>query len=53
MKWVMAVLGLAVLASCGADGAPEKPELSANTTIGYNSETGSFNKSSITIFFGL
>ena len=53
MKPVVIVLALLAVASCGADGYPEKPEVTANTTIGYNSESGSFQKSRINIFFDL
>ncbi len=52
MKRIAAVLALGVLVSCGADGEPIAPKLSANHTIGMNSESGAFNRSSITLFFG-
>jgi len=53
MKPAAMILALLALAACGADGYPEKPEVSAETTLGYNSESGSFQKSRITLFFGL
>lgn len=52
MKRMAAVLALALLASCGADGEPVAPEVSGTQTIGVNSESGMFTRSSFTLFFG-
>ncbi|SLN48600.1 hypothetical protein AQS8620_02038 [Aquimixticola soesokkakensis] len=37
------------LAGCGADGAPQKPTISANSTVGVNSNSGLFTANSIGI----
>lgn len=39
----------AFLVACGVDGEPLTPEYTTSTTIGYNSKTGSFTKTSIGI----
>ena len=52
MKRIALILALGVLVSCGADGEPIPPKVSANHTVGVNSETGVFNRSSFTLFFG-
>ena len=52
MKRIATVLALALLASCGADGAPVAPEVSGTQTIGVNSDSGMFTRSSFTLFFG-
>lgn len=41
-----------VLVACGADGKPVKPTYTTQTTIGYNSSTGAFNKTRIGVEFG-
>lgn len=52
MKKVLFLVSLTALTACGADGEPVKPTVSANTTFGVNSESGSFSRSAITFFFG-
>lgn len=53
MKRTAAVLlALGVLVSCGVDGEPVPPKINSTHTIGVNSETGVFNRSSFTLFFG-
>jgi hypothetical protein len=52
MKRIAAVMALGLLVSCGVDGEPVPPKLSAETTIGVNSETGAFNRIAFTLFFG-
>lgn len=53
MKRIIAgCLALAFLAACGADGEPLKPSYSTQTTIGYNSRTGPFNKTVFGVCFG-
>jgi len=52
MRYVATVLALGLLASCGVDGAPLPPKLSSTHTIGVNSQSGVFNSSSFTMFFG-
>ena len=49
MKSTVAVLGLALLAGCGADGEPTPPEVRANTTVGVNSQSGVYSRTSIGI----
>ena len=44
-------LGLA-LTACGVDGKPLKPTYTTQTTIGYNSRTGAFNKTTLGVQFG-
>ena len=36
IKVIMAVLGLVMLAGCGADGAPVRPTQSGSITVGTN-----------------
>lgn len=43
---------LALLAACGADGAPVKPVYTAKQTIGYNSVTGSFTRTEFGVCVG-
>jgi len=53
MKFTLfAVIAAFTLAACGADGEPETPKFSTKTTIGYNSATGAFNKTTIGVEFG-
>ncbi len=53
MKALIAALaGLLVLTACGVDGEPVKPSYSTKTTFGYNSKTGSFNRTSIGVTIG-
>jgi len=52
MKRIVVVLALGMLVSCGADGEPIPPEVSSSHTIGVNSESGAFTRSSFTLFFG-
>ena len=42
-----------LLISCGADGAPVKPILSATTKIGVGSKSGAIAKTSIGLSVGL
>ena len=49
---IAALVGLLVLTACGVDGEPVKPSYSTKTTIGYNSRTGAFNKTTIGITIG-
>jgi hypothetical protein len=57
MKTGLKALGatalLALLASCGADGAPLTPTVSGNSTVGVNSSNGPFVENSMTIEVGL
>ncbi|MDG1737105.1 MAG: hypothetical protein P8L68_08190 [Paracoccaceae bacterium] len=52
MRYLAALAVLGLLVSCGADGEPVPPKLSSTHTIGVNSETGVFNRSTFTLFFG-
>lgn len=52
MKRIVVVLALGMLVSCGADGEPIPPEVSSSHTIGVNSGSGAFTRSSFTLFFG-
>ena len=52
MKAIAAISVLAFLAACGVDGAPQQPRYSTETTIGYNSKTGPFNKTKFSVEFG-
>ncbi len=52
MKVIAAISVLAFLAACGVDGAPQQPRYSTETTIGYNSKTGPFNKTKFSVEFG-
>ncbi len=52
MKRIAAVMAFGLLVSCGVDGEPVPPKLSSTHTVGVNSETGVFNRSSFTLFFG-
>ncbi len=47
MRLIFTLAVLSVLAGCGADGKPLKPTYTTETTIGYNSRTGPFNKTVI------
>lgn len=49
---IIACIAAVALVSCGADGQPLKPTYTTNTTIGYNSKTGPFNKTSFGVAFG-
>lgn len=52
MKLIVGVLALGLLVSCGVDGEPIPPKLTGTTSIGANSETGVFNRTAFTLFFG-
>ncbi len=53
MKLLIAALVSAFgLTACGVDGAPVKPTVTTSTTIGYNSRTGPFNRTTIGIELG-
>ncbi len=41
-----------ILAGCGADGQPLTPKYSTKTTIGYNSVTGPFNRTIVSVEVG-
>jgi hypothetical protein len=45
-------IAAATLAACGVDGQPLTPSYSASTTIGANSNTGMFNRTSLGVTFG-
>ncbi len=49
---LVAFAGLMALSACGVDGVPLKPRYSAQTTVGYNSSTGPFNKTTLGVQFG-
>jgi hypothetical protein len=49
---IVALLATLTLAACGVDGAPVKPTVTTSTTIGYNSATGPFNRTTIGIEVG-
>ncbi|SFR02253.1 hypothetical protein [Poseidonocella sedimentorum] len=49
MKLVFALGIAALIAGCGADGAPVRPEVSAQTTVGVNSKSGVFSRNSVGI----
>lgn len=52
MRVIATVSILVLLAACGVDGAPVQPKYSTETTIGYNSKTGAFNKTKFSVEFG-
>ncbi len=52
MKQIAAITILVMLAGCGVDGAPQKPRYTTETTIGFNSKTGAFNRTKIGVEFG-
>jgi len=52
MKRLAAVAVFAVLGACGVDGEPQEPRFSTETTIGFNSKTGPFNKTKFSVEFG-
>ena len=48
MKLILsACIASLILVACGVDGEPEKPTVTTQTTIGYSSVTGAYNKTSI------
>lgn len=49
---IFAILALGTLAACGVDGEPVPPTVTGSTTIGVNSNSGPFTKTSIGIEFG-
>ncbi len=46
---IMAACSIFALTACGVDGQPITPKYTTETTIGFNSKTGAFNKTKITI----
>lgn len=52
MKWLLMLAALAVVTACGVDGEPVKPRYTTETTIGYNSRTGAFNRTVVGVEFG-
>ena len=53
MKLILsACIASLILVACGVDGEPEKPTVTTQTTIGYSSVTGAYNKTSIGFEFG-
>ena len=52
MMRVLIALSLLSLAACGADGAPLTPKYSLSQTVGFNSTTGTFQKTVIGVEFG-
>lgn len=49
---LMLVVFVFALASCGVDGKPLTPTTTAQTTVGFNSSTGTFSRTSIGVEFG-
>ena len=49
---ILCCIAAVTLAACGADGEPLNPTYSTETTIGYNSSTGAFNRTVFGISIG-
>lgn len=47
-----ALMFCGLVASCGADGEPTKPTVSANSTVSINSKSGLGTSTAIGIHFG-
>jgi len=52
MTRVLFFAAVLALSACGVDGEPLPPKVSASQTIGVNSSTGPFSKTSIGFTFG-
>lgn len=54
MKLILVISVTAfTLAACGVDGEPTVPKVTGKTTIGINSKTGVYNKTSLGVEFKL
>lgn len=51
-RLITGLVAALLLAACGADGEPLTPRFNTETTIGYNSTTGAFNRTVLGVEFG-